>query len=150
MPSVQPKTRLDWSAEMSAERPWWVSKSRLQITCGCLSVDQTCIVKLFNHPVRCRLYTGWPPQKRDSQSGSIFFLLHNGISSNLLPIECGVPQGSNLGPLLFLLYINDISQSASPLLSYILFAEDTNIFYSHTNLNTLVNTLNTELPKIST
>jgi hypothetical protein len=44
----------------------------------------------------------------------------------------GVPQGS-IRPLLFLLYINDI-QNCSKIISIILFADDTNIFYSHTCL----------------
>ena len=73
----------------------------------------------------------------------------NGMSSNLLSINCGVPQGSILGPLLFLLYINDIINS-TPFLSFILFADDTNIVCSHDRLDTLVRTLNQELPKVST
>ena len=77
------------------------------------------------------------------------YVVYNGVSSDLLTIKCGVPQGSILGPLLFLLYINDISQTSS-LLSYIIFADDTNIFYSHKNLDTLAHTLNLELLKIST
>ena len=47
-------------------------------------------------------------------------------------IKCGVPQGSILGPLLFLLYINDIVMS-SKLFEFILFADDTSLFYSHKN-----------------
>ena len=73
----------------------------------------------------------------------------NGMSSNLLSINCGVPQGSILGPLLFLLYINDIINS-TPFLSFILFADDTNIVCSHDRLDTLVRTLNQESPKVST
>ena len=59
-----------------------------------------------------------------------------------------MPQGSILGPLLFILYINDIINS-SPLLKFIIFADDTSIFYSHSNLATLTNHFNCELSKIS-
>ena len=53
----------------------------------------------------------------------------NFFKSALLPIKCVVPQGSVLGPLLFLLYINDIF-TCSNYLSFIPFADDTNIFFS--------------------
>jgi hypothetical protein len=58
-------------------------------------------------------------------------------------IKCGVPQGSILGPVLFILYINDIVR-VSKLLQFVMFADDTNLFFSHKNLDTLVQTVNNE------
>ena len=63
-------------------------------------------------------------------------------------IKCGVPQGSILGPLLFLIYINDLHNS-SKMLKFILFADDTNLFYSHTNIKDLFKTVNQELAHIN-
>ena len=77
------------------------------------------------------------------------FVSVNGIDSDLSDVICGVPQGSLLGPLLFILYINDF-QYASDVVSVILFADDSNIFLSHKDPKTLLNTINTELHKITT
>ena len=60
---------------------------------------------------------------------------------------CGVPQGSVLGPLLFLVYINDI-QNSSDLLGLFLFADDTTLLYSHKSLQTLEKVVNSELKKV--
>lgn len=72
----------------------------------------------------------------------------NDISSNFSSITCGVPQGSILGPLLFLIYINDLP-NASKIFNAILFADDTNLFYSNKDLEMLNDTINSELAKIS-
>ena len=63
-----------------------------------------------------------------------------GVESSRQTVVCGVPQGSSLRPLLFLIYINDIPNSEK--LSFRIFADDTNIFASSPNatqLETLIN-----------
>jgi hypothetical protein len=72
----------------------------------------------------------------------------NGACSKTSVIGCGVPQGSVLGPLLFLLYVDDIQNaftSATPKL----FADDINIFLFGKDLKGLFSTTNTELASLS-
>ena len=76
------------------------------------------------------------------------FVTYNGVSSPVNRITCGMPQGSILGPLLFLLYINDLGKICSSTTS-ILFADDTNIFKMGNNLKEMEDELNSELSKIS-
>ena len=76
------------------------------------------------------------------------FVNFNGIHSQMSVITCGVPQGSIVGPILFLPYINDILNT-SMLLKFILFANDTNLIFSEKSLTSLMQNVNTELHKIS-
>lgn len=75
------------------------------------------------------------------------YVEYNESRSQKQSITCGVPQGSILGPLLFLLYINDLAQVSSKLFS-LLFADDSNMFISGHNLSEMVSTMNTEMVKI--
>ena len=58
------------------------------------------------------------------------------IRSDPLPVQCGVPQGSVLGPLLFIVYTNDIHMSLSHC-NCILFADDTTIFKTGADINSI-------------
>ena len=71
------------------------------------------------------------------------FVSIHGHDSDLKLISCGVPQGSLLGPLLFILF-NDL-QNSSDFLSFICFADDSNLFLSHRDPNTLIAKMNREL-----
>ena len=71
-----------------------------------------------------------------------------GEKSDLLYITFGVPQGSVLGPLLFLLYINDII-NCSELGEFVLFADDTNIFVSSESLSDAFSKANKLLKSLS-
>ena len=63
-------------------------------------------------------------------------------------VRCGVPQGSILRSLLFLLCTNDL-KNASSVLDSIMFADDTNLFYTHSNRQKLISTVNEELASIN-
>ena len=75
------------------------------------------------------------------------YVFINGESSSLLNVSCGVPQGSVLGPLLFLIYINDLPQ-ISKNLNFFLFADDTNIYLEGDSPEKLEKQMNRGLKKL--
>ena len=100
--------------------------------------------KLFHYGVRgCAL--DW---FRSYLCGRKQYVTYNNISSNTRNINCGVPQGSILDPLLFLIYINDLSRVCK-YTTPILFADDTNIFLNGVDLKQIETAINEELLNIS-
>ena len=81
-------------------------------------------------------------------TGRKHFVSMNNISSNLNDINCGIPQGYVLGPLLFLLYINDFYK-CSELFDFHHFADDSNLFYENEDLLDLESNINQELVNIN-
>ena len=74
------------------------------------------------------------------------YLTYSNDVTNLAQIKCTVSQGSILGLLLFLVSVNDLC-NASNILDPIIFTDDTNLFLSHQNINTLFKIFNEELKK---
>ena len=77
-----------------------------------------------------------------------YFVNINGLNSDIKNVNIGVPQGSTLGPLLFLLYVNDMINCSS-LLHFTQFADDTTLGYSCNKLQDLQNILELEVHKVT-
>ena len=73
------------------------------------------------------------------------FVSINNTSPSFLRIDCGVPQGSILRPILFLLCIHDLPR-VSTKLEFLPYADDTNILYENSDTKNIIKTINMEKP----
>ena len=102
------------------------------------------LMKLYKYGSKGVAYD-WIKSYLEERKQYVSFNKHD---SSTMDIKCGVPQGSILGPLLFLIYVNDLS-NVSSILFILLFADDTNVFVTGKNLSTLFTTMNSELVRLS-
>ena len=80
-------------------------------------------------------------------SDRLQFVRYNNTDSYYNYIKCGVPQGSVLGPLLFILYINDLPNISDTFKS-VLFADDTTLIFSNTSILELKNNIQFNINKL--
>ena len=110
------------------------------------TVNHSVLIEKLNHYGVRGVAENWI---KSYLSGRNQFVKLGECSSDVIQISCGVPRGSVLGPKLFILYINDIC-NVSKLLKFILFADDTNILYSDSNIHNLISIINHEIDKLYT
>ena len=92
--------------------------------------------KLFRYGIR-RTVNDW---FRSYLSNRLQYVNRDGNKSSTVVDRCGVPQGSILGPLLYLMYVNDIGNSCQ--CNILSFADDTTLYASHSNINELFSIAN--------
>ena len=109
------------------------------------TIDHKILLDKLNHYGIRGIAYQWFSSYLNNRSQTVDYLGH---SSKKQTIQCGVPQGSILGPLLFILYINDLP-NFSDRCSKVLYADDTNIFLSGSNMNELFQTMRNELSSLS-
>ena len=116
------------------------------------ALDHNVLLKLYYYSIK---YTAWN-WLRSYLTNRTQYVGYNGISSSIRKIETGVPQGSILDPLLFIIYMNDI-HTASNYLNFILYVDDTalsSLMCSFTrgcdgNIDIVSTLINPELNKIA-
>ena len=109
------------------------------------TLDHTILLKKLSFYGIRGLSLKWFKSYLDRRCHSVSF---NNKQSDIFNINCGIPQGSILGPLLFIIYVNDLPLSLQHS-KCILFADDTTIYASGHDITSLVTSINTDLLNVS-
>ena len=135
-----------WDREWEWEWKWdreWDRKWNLRKAFDTVNHD-ILIKKLESYGIRGNILN-W---LKSYLSNRTQYVHYNGYDSDKKTVTHGVPQGSILGPVIFILYINDFSRS-SDLLFSILFADDTSVFIEATNYDKVIDIVNNEMELIN-
>ena len=110
------------------------------------TIDHSILIsKLHSYGVR-GIVLDWLSSYLDNRQQYVQYAAN---TSKKMQIQCGIPQGSVLGPKLFILYINDIC-NVSKILNCVLFADDTSFHCSGQDLNELIRTMEQEMIRLKT
>ena len=117
----------------------------LDLTKAFDTVDHGILLSKLSFYGICGKSLEWFKSYLDSRQQKCFV---NGAFSHISPLNCGVPQGTILGPLLFLLYINDLPNCLSSSCPR-MYADDTHLTFSHNDINVINEALNRDLDLVN-